>query len=350
EEEDSFLYALQLATAPVFPTVLKSAIDLDLLELIKKSGAGAFVSPAELAAQIPATYADAPAVLDRVLRVLACHDVLRCQVKALADGGIERRYGLAPVCKFLTKNEEGVSLVPLMDLNRDKVVMDSWHGLKDAILDGSIAFNKIHGMTVFEYFSTDARYCKLFNAAMFSHSSVTMNKLLNKYRGFENVSTVVDVGGGIGAALNMIVSKHPRIRGINFDMPRVIEHAPSYPGVEHIGGDMFESVPKGDAILLKWILHDWSDEDCNRILKKCCEAIPESGKVMVAEYILPNTPDNSSATRNVVNMDAIMLARSPSGKERTEEEFRTLGLASGFKHFKKVCSAYNLLWVMELTK
>ncbi|EPS69337.1 hypothetical protein M569_05429, partial [Genlisea aurea] len=101
---------------------------------------------------------------------------------------------------------------------------------------------------------------------------------------------------------------------------------------------------------LQWILHDWGDEDCKKILKKCYEGIPENGKVMVVEYILPDTIDNSLATQNVVDTDLIMLARFMRGKERTEEEFRTLGLASGFNHFKKVCSAYNLLWVMELTK
>ncbi|KAK4849017.1 hypothetical protein QYF36_019884 [Acer negundo] len=80
--------------------------------------------------------------------------------------------------------------------------------------------------------------------------------------GFENVKQLVDVGGGLGVTLKAVTAKYPHIKGINFDLPHVIQRAPNYPGVEHVGGDMFESVPKGDAIFMKWILHDWSDEHC----------------------------------------------------------------------------------------
>ncbi|KAK4835147.1 hypothetical protein QYF36_005955 [Acer negundo] len=69
------------------------------------------------------------------------------------------------------------------------------------------------------------------------------------------------------------------LEGINFDLPHVIEDAPSYPDVEHVGGDMFVSVPKGDAIFMKWICHDWSDEHCLKFLKNCYEALPENGKL-----------------------------------------------------------------------
>ncbi|XP_031263655.1 caffeic acid 3-O-methyltransferase-like [Pistacia vera] len=90
---------------------------------------------------------------------------------------------------------------------------------------------------------------------------------------------------------------------INFDLSHVKADAPSYPGVVYVGGDMFLSVPKGgDAISMKlisstisvqWILHDWSDEHCLKILKNCWEALPNSGKVIIVEFILLETPDNS---------------------------------------------------------
>ncbi|CBI34619.3 unnamed protein product, partial [Vitis vinifera] len=73
--------------------------------------------------------------------------------------------------------------------------------------------------------------------------------------GFEGLKPLVDVGGGNGSILNVIVSKYPSIKGINFDLAPVIEKSPSYPGVEHVAGDMFTSVPNGDAIFMKWILH-----------------------------------------------------------------------------------------------
>jgi hypothetical protein len=56
-----------------------------------------------------------------------------------------------------------------------------------------------------------------------------MQKILETHRGFEGlITSSVDLGGGTGAVVNMIVSKHPSIKGINFDLPHVIiEDAPS---------------------------------------------------------------------------------------------------------------------------
>lgn len=103
--------------------------------------------------------------------------------------------------------------------------------LKDAVLEGGIPFNKAYGMTAFEYHGTDPRFNKVFNRGMNDHSTTTMRKILETYDGFEGVKTLVDVGGGIGASLSMIISKHPSIKGINFDLPHVIEDAPAYPGI-----------------------------------------------------------------------------------------------------------------------
>lgn len=126
DEEESFLFAMQLASASVLPMVLKTAIELNLLELIKKAGPDAFVSPADIAAQLPTTNPEARVMLDRILRLLTTYSVLNCSLKTLPDGGVERLYGLAPVCRFLTKNDDGVSMAPLLLMNQDKVLMESW--------------------------------------------------------------------------------------------------------------------------------------------------------------------------------------------------------------------------------
>ncbi|CAH9080078.1 unnamed protein product, partial [Cuscuta epithymum] len=258
-EEDDSLFALQLATAAVLPMALKAAVELDLLELMAKAGPGAAVSPSELAAQLPTTNPDAAVMLDRILRLLCSHSVLNCSLRTLADGRAERLYSLAPVCRYLTKNPDGASMAPLLLMNHDKVFMESWYYLKEAILEGGIPFNKAYGMSPFEYPKTDTRLNKIFNHAMSDHSTLTMKKILEGYKGFEGLKSLVDVGGGTGATLNMILSKHPNIKGINFDLPHVINDALPYHGIEHISGDMFVRVPQGDAIFMKWICHDWSD-------------------------------------------------------------------------------------------
>ena len=102
--------------------------------------------------------------------------------------------------------------------------------MKDAILEGGVPFNKAYGMTAFEYHGKDPRFNKVFNKGMSDHSTITMKYILETYKGFEGLSSLVDVGGGTGAVVSTIVSKYPSIKGINFDLPHVIADAPSFPG------------------------------------------------------------------------------------------------------------------------
>ncbi|KAJ0967135.1 hypothetical protein J5N97_024052 [Dioscorea zingiberensis] len=153
---------------------------------------------------------------------------------------------------------------------------------------------------------------------MFNQTTLLMKKMLETYNGFESLKVLVDVGGGLGATLGIILSKYPHIKGINFDLPFVVSEAPAIPGVEHVGGDMFDCVPTGDAIFMKWILHDWSDEHCVKILKNCWKALPDNGKMIIVEGVIPDTPEDSDHARNCFMGDLCMMAYNVGGKERTK--------------------------------
>ncbi|KAG2638049.1 caffeic acid 3-O-methyltransferase-like [Panicum virgatum] len=357
-DEEACLYALQLASSSILPMTLKSAIELGLLDVLeaarKTAGGGpaATLAPEEVVARLPVApkNPDAPAMVDRMLRLLASYDVVRCQVEEGEDGKLSRRYGAAPVCKWLTPNEDGVSMAALALMNQDKVLMESWYYLKDAVLEGGIAFNKAYGMSAFEYHGTDPRFNRVFNEGMKNNSVIITKKLLESYTGFEGIGTLVDVGGGVGATIHAITSRYPHIKGINFDLPHVISDAPPpFPGVEHVGGDMFKSVPSGDAVFMKWILHDWSDAHCATLLKNCYDALPAHGKVIVVECILPKNPEAIPKTQVMFHADMIMLAHNPGGKERYEREFEELVRGVGFKGIKATY-IYANTWAIEFTK
>lgn len=156
---------------------------------------------------------------------------------------------------------------------------------KDAIIEGGIPFNKAHGMHAFQYPAIDDRFNDVFNKGMYNSTTLIMKMVLQVYKGFEEIQEVVDVGGGFGQTLATIISKYPHIKGINFDLPHVIKDASPIAGktytiyyalvcsiyvckvydaiwksigVEHVGGDMFESVPKGEVIFLKVISYVYS--------------------------------------------------------------------------------------------
>ena len=103
--------------------------------------------------------------------------------------------------------------------------------LKSSILEGGVAFEKAHGMKAFVYSRTDQNFNHVFNKAMYSQTTIVVKNILKFYKGFDHLKQLVDVGGGLGVTLNLITSKYPHIKGINFDLPHVVENAPSYPGI-----------------------------------------------------------------------------------------------------------------------
>ncbi|KAJ7551282.1 hypothetical protein O6H91_06G009400 [Diphasiastrum complanatum] len=339
---------LELGTLSTVPMALRAAIILDVFEIINKVSPTEPISAKDIVAHIPTTTTKSAVYLDRILKLLASREILSDTIVEV-DGKKESRYGLTPLCKYLIKDEMGMSLAPLVVMNQDKVFMASWQYLPEAVLDGGEPFFKAHGKNAFQLGTEDPRLDKLFNTAMGSHSTLFMKATLDAYDGFKNISKLVDVGGGFGSSLNMIVSKYPHIQGINFDQPHVVALAPQYPGVEHVGGNMFESVPSGEAIFMKWILHDWSDDHCLTILKNCYKSVPDAGKVIVVDAVLPATVDHSLAAKVGYSVDLLMLAYNQGGKERTEEEFKDLALAAGFAGIKVICTIDSMS-VLEFYK
>ncbi|MED6204442.1 hypothetical protein PIB30_009183 [Stylosanthes scabra] len=351
EDERDHLFFSEMAWSNSVNMALKTTIELGVFDIIAKAGEGAKLSAKEIADQIGTNNPEAPTMLDRVLGLLACHSFLSCVVEDPQNIKLHQRlYSLSPSSKYFVNDDaDGVSVGPVFLLSLDKVFYQSWSELKGTILEGGKPFNRAHGMQLFDYTKIDARFNQVFNKGMHNISIITMKRILDIYQGFEHINKLVDVGGNDGTTMKLITSKHPHIRGINFDLPHVIELAPAHPGLEHFRGDMFESVPNGDAIFMKYILHDWDDEDCLKILKNCHKAIPNDGKVIVVDNILPVVPEPTAIAKKAFRIDLSMLTQTLRGKERTKQEFMDLAKRSGFTSIKFACYV-NSIWVMEFYK
>ncbi|GLJ55105.1 hypothetical protein SUGI_1182680 [Cryptomeria japonica] len=94
-------------------------------------------------------------------------------------------------------------------MNQDKVFIDTWHYLKDVVVEGSQPFTKSHGVNAFEYPAKDQRFNRVFNRAMDDNSTLMMGRILETYEIFKDLDELLDVGGGVGSNLNLIVSKYP---------------------------------------------------------------------------------------------------------------------------------------------
>ncbi|GMI85472.1 caffeate O-methyltransferase 1, O-methyltransferase 1, O-methyltransferase 3 [Hibiscus trionum] len=317
KEEEDCLRAIQYATSTVLPFALKTAVDLRLFEIIAESGPGSKVSAAEIVSKLPTTNPKAPDIVDRILRFLTTHSVLDCDLVTDQDGNTRRSYGVSSIGRYFLPNENGISVVPMLNLTMDRRLIECWNFLKEATLEGGLSFQRAFGEDMFEAVSKDRKLANTFNQAMSNHTAIVMEKVLQIYRGFQGLTQVIDVGGGLGTNLKLIVSKYPQIKGINFDLPLVVKDAPNIPGVEHVGGDMFNKIPNGEVIFMKWVLHDWGDDECLKLLRNCCKAVSERGKVILIESMMSELPSTDVVATTTIQFDVGLLHLLPGAKERT---------------------------------
>ncbi|MCJ1348215.1 hypothetical protein MMC31_006446 [Peltigera leucophlebia] len=154
--------------------------------------------------------------------------------------------------------------------------------------------------------------------------------------------TVLDIGGGGGSLIASLLRKHENMRGGVYDLPSVIEHTavffapggqfedlgPRVPKENLIAGDFLKSVPAFEVYTMKWVLHDWKDEDALQILSNIRKAIipgPKS-RLVVLESIL-----SGGRMGQLSRYGDIQMMMTANGQERTEKEWRKLAEHSGWK-------------------
>jgi caffeic acid 3-O-methyltransferase / acetylserotonin O-methyltransferase len=85
------------------------------------------------------------------------------------------------------------------------------------------------------------------------------------------------------------------------------------------------------------------------ILKNCYKALPDNGKVIIVERILPINPKATPESQGVFDVDLVMLLQTPGGKERTQKEFEAMATEAGFTSLMATHVFANT-WAIELKK
>ena len=278
-------------------------------------------TPADLAA---ATGSDELSIR-RLLRALVCLGIVTQSAPdefALSPGGDPLR-GDVPY-----------SLREMAMLVCGEQTWRSWGELEYSVRTGLPAWDQVTGLSSFEYMAKHPEHAAVFNQAMAGYARAAAPAIIAN-GDFGRFATVVDVGGGDGSLLGAILTAHPGLRGVLYDLPAGVESADrtlAAAGVadrcEVMGGDFFVSVPDGaDAYLLKSVLHDWNDDRAAEVLRNCRRAMPATGRILVVEPVLPAVV--TPAVAGIVLSDLNMLVNT-GGRERTEDEFRALFAAAGF--------------------
>lgn len=307
---------MQLASGFVISSALSAITRLKIADLLVSGPCTA----TELARQTSSN-ADA---LNRVMRLLASAGIFEQTDK--------ETYALNELSQLLRTDSPESMFDSVMFLT-DSLHFECYSDILPCLLDGRTASEHKWNKNIFEVFAAQPDCQTRFDNAMTNMSVNTARAVVEAYD-FSKVGTLVDVAGGHALLLSTILQKYPTMQGILFDMPHVTGGADKRIAAlgltsrcRTVGGDFFQSVPSGDAIIMKHIIHDWDDERALKILSNCRKALQAtSGKLLLVELLL--TEDSAPHMSKMLDVEMLVL---PGGRERTREQYADLLKKAGFK-------------------
>src|SRR3954469_19899520 len=262
-------------------------------------------------------------------RVGANEDALERVLAYLASRGCVRRdrrgrYCANRVTKLLTSDGDWAGWVRV---GAAPWTMSPYAHLATAVRAGNDPVVAAHGTDFFTYLGEHPEAAVAFHDAQAAGARLQALMCADALP-MDGVRSVLDVGGGTGTLLAHLLAVHPTLTGTVLDRSDAeagacgtFAEAGGASRATFESGDFFRAVPSGyDLHVLTAIVHDWSDDDCVRILTNCAAALPPSGRICVVEFVL----EPGRLGSFVQATDALMLAVTRGGRERTAEQFDAL--------------------------
>ena len=208
---------------------------------------------------------------------------------------------------------------------------DLTHQVKAGARTGAV----ISGQEGFESLRREPERLHAFQQAMAESSTIAAREAMQVHD-FGRSRRVLDLGGGYGGVLAELLRTHPAQTGAVFDLDFLeaganvyLERAGATGRARFLGGSFFEAVPGGfDLILMKFIIHDWGDEEAHAILARTRDSADTGASLVLLEQVVPETISATPEHQEVIRGDLTMMGMG--GKERTAEEYRTLLAGAGW--------------------
>ncbi|TCB97867.1 methyltransferase [Micromonospora zingiberis] len=289
---------------------------------------------------VPELLADGPRTVDELARLTGTQvRPLRRLLTALVVFDVvaaepDDHFGLTPLGATL-RQDVPASAAPTALLAAGEVG-EAWDDLRDTVRTGRAAFERTHGEGFFDHLRRDATTRLVFDRSQEAGLMVELPGILAAV-GQPDVGTVVDVGGGDGALLAAVLTAEPTLRGVLLERSEAVAAAAdriARAGLAdrcrlHVG-DFFQEVPGGAGVyLLRHILHDWDDDRCVALLRRCAMAMDSVATLLVIETV-PAKPAGTGVDAEVAAlMDLYMMSLFDGGRERSLAELTELFAAAG---------------------
>jgi hypothetical protein len=205
--------------------------------------------------------------------------------------------------------------------------------LEGTLRSGQNAFERVHGVNVWEWFGGHPDEGQTFAGAMQGATIMDAPAIAKGYP-FGRLQQLCDVAGGRGALLSEILLHHPSLRGVLFDEAYVLAEADAllvkrgvHHRVEKVPGSFFERVPEGcEGYLMKDILHDWDDDRSCKILANIRRAAVPGTMLFLVETLLE--PEETGHPKPMLDLHMMMVC--VGGRQRSRAEFQRLLGDTGF--------------------
>ena len=275
--------------------------------------------------------------LHRCLRLLCTAGVTKETGKGVED--VESAYCLTEMGSTLqTSPEKGSSMASFAWHWTEPSLWQSWAALPEYIsgIDERPPFDQANLMPASEYYSSSPESRRHRNAVARWASGKELSSMMDSWQQSEtlpdlNDKVICDIGGGYGEAAIAIRRTFGNVKkAFCLDLPAVINDASHVEGVELIAGDMFDSstIPECDVILTKHVLCDFDDDDVVTALVSFKEALPDDGRVVIADAVLPNDEELNEWSPTV-SFD-VCLSLTGRRAERSKREWSRLAKMAGF--------------------
>jgi hypothetical protein len=213
--------------------------------------------------------------------------------------------------------------------------------LPEAAVKGLSGFEVAHGKSFFEYLSQNQNTFEIFNRSMGTFTAVEARNVANAMD-FSPFRTILDLGGGTGVLAQEISDRYRNAEVTLFDLPEVLASPDvKYSGAK-VAGDFFSDlIPKADLTILMNVLHDWPDQEAERIITAVRNANGSAGKLCIVEGL----PSNNSAKVEMVNLGMAVMT---GGRQRSRDEYDALLGRSGYRIVSETdCSQYVSILIAE---
>lgn len=317
------------------PTLSDAAPILEMIDAFRRSKAmfvGVSMRIFDRLAEEPATVARLAAelkvngdALERLLDTLASMFLLR------KDGALYRNTATAETFLVATSPHSMRGYV----LYSNDILYRMWDNLEDAIREGTNRWEQtfeLQGPLFSSFFQTEDSM-RVFLLGMHGFGMLTSGAVAGSFD-LSAYRTACDLGGATGHLLLALLERHPEMKGVLFELPRVLEyarqrmaHEATASRVTFAAGDFFDdALPVADLFMLGRIVHDWSPAKVHLLLARIYQALPPGGALLIAEKLLVEDKTGPAAA----NLQSLNMLICTEGRERSLTEYTKLLQTAGF--------------------